>query len=126
MTTPEFDPETQQSVDNFDTHAKKQAAKEQEQEQDWIFSVRLCPDPRTQGQKRIAVVGPARSSTVEAALHLAGAPENLRAEIRAAATVRKFVENALDPESNGYYTPCPSTVTSGWLVCIASIHEVIR
>lgn len=94
--------------------------------QDWIFSVRLWLDPETHVMKRVVVVGPARASTVEAALHLAGAPEDLRAEIRADATVRKFVEGGLDPESNGYYVPCSSPTVWSWAVCIASIHEVIR
>jgi hypothetical protein len=94
--------------------------------QDWIFSVRLWLDPETRAMQRVVVVGPARASTVEAALHLADAPEDLRAEIRADETVRKFVEGALDPESNGYYAPCPFPASRSWVVCIASIHEVLR
>ena len=94
--------------------------------QDWIFSVRLWPDPETRDMRRIAIVGPARASTVEAALHLASVPEEMRTEIRADETVRKFVEGALDPESNGYYAPCPFPTSRSWVVCIASIQEVIR
>jgi hypothetical protein len=93
--------------------------------QDWFFSIRLWPDPATRVMKRVAVVGPARASTVESALHLVGAPEDVRTEIRADETVRKFVEGGLDPESNGYYVPCRREGGS-WVVCIASIQEVIR
>jgi hypothetical protein len=92
----------------------------------WIFSVRFWPDPETRAMRRVAIVGPARASTVETALHLVGAPEELRIEIRAAETVRKFIEGKLDPASNGYYTPNPFPTSTSWLICIASIHEVIR
>lgn len=93
---------------------------------DWIFSVRLWLDPEKRNMKRVAVVGPARPSTVETALHLAGVPEDLRAEIRTIEKVRKFIEGTLDPESNGYYVLSPTNSTSEWVICIASIHEVIR
>ena len=92
-------------------------------EHDWLFSIRLWPDP--QNMTRVAVVGPARLSTVEAALHLAGATEDLRTEIRSDVTVRKFVEGALDPKSNGYYVHSSLSATSEWVVCIAPIHAVI-
>lgn len=92
--------------------------------QDWIFSVRYAPEGVREFCRR-AVVGPARASTVEAALHLAGVPEDVRAEIRAAETVRQFVEGGLDPELTGYYVPCPVPASSSWLVCIGPVHGVI-
>jgi tRNA(Ile)-lysidine synthase TilS/MesJ len=95
-------------------------------EQNWIFSARLWLNPEARDIRRVAIVGPARASTVEAALHLAGASEELRTEIRAAETVRKFIEGKLDPESNGYHAPNPFPTSKSWVVCIASIHEVIR
>jgi hypothetical protein len=94
--------------------------------QDWILSVRFWPDDNKRDVRRSAVVGPGRSSTVEAALHLANVPETVRAEIRADETVLKFVEGALDPESSGYYAPCPFPASRSWVVCIGSVHEVIR
>lgn len=87
------------------------------------FSVFVSTGLTPPYMKRVAIVGPARPSTVEKALHLAGAPEDLRAEIRADKTVRRFIEGALAPESNGYHID-PFGVF--WNVCIASIHEVIR
>jgi hypothetical protein len=95
-------------------------------EQNWIFSVHCWSNPETYDVQRVAIVGPARQSTVEAALRLVGAPEDLRVEIRANATIRKFVEGALDPSSNGYYVEEPPLSRQPWAVCIASIHEVIR
>ena len=94
--------------------------------QDWIFSVRFWPQANKNDMHRAAVVGPGRASTVEAALHLANVDEAVRAEIRADETVRKFVEGGLDPESNGYYAPCPFPASKSWVVCIASIHQVLR
>jgi hypothetical protein len=93
--------------------------------QDWIFSVRVWAEG-SYGMKRAAVVGPARASTVETALHLAHVPEDVRAEIRADETVRKFVEGSLDPEANGYHAPSPCPSTTAWVVCIGSVQEVIR
>jgi hypothetical protein len=60
----------------------------------WIFSIRYAPGGARDFCRR-AVVGPARSSTVEAALRLAGVPETVCAEIRADATVCLFVEGTL-------------------------------
>ena len=94
--------------------------------QDWIFSVRFWPDANKRDLRRSAVVGPGRSSTVEAALHLANVPEIIRAEIRANETVRKFVEGTLDPDATGYYAPSPFPTNRSWVVCIGSVHEVIR
>ena len=93
--------------------------------QDWIFSVRYGRE----GERvldRCAIVGPARTSTVEAALHLAGLPEDVRAAIRADETVRKFVDGLLDPEVTGYYAHAPVASASTWVVCIGSVQEVIR
>ena len=104
---------------------KEQSSKIEPTGSNWIFSIRLWTDNETCYMRRVAIVGPARASTVEAALRLADAPEELRTEIRAAETVRKFIEDKLDPESNGYITEPPPASTL-WLVCIASIHEVIR
>lgn len=98
----------------------------QELEQCWIFSVRFWPDADARVPRRAAIVGPARSSTVEAALHAAVMPEEIRTEVRSEETVRQFVEGKLDPESNGYYAPCPFPASRSWVVCIASIHEVLR
>lgn len=95
-------------------------------ERPWFFSLRFWPSPDKPDMTRVAVVGPARSSTVEAALHLARAPEDLRAKIRSDATVRKFVEGALDPTSNGYYMHSSMETTPEWIICIASVHEVIQ
>jgi hypothetical protein len=86
----------------------------------WIFSIRYAPEGVRDFRRR-AVVGPARPSTVEAALHLAGVPEAVRAEIRADATVRIFIEGALASEE-GYYV-CP--MSGSWHVCIGPVHEVL-
>lgn len=93
-------------------------------EQDWIFSVRYAPEGERDFRRR-AVVGPARASTVEAALHLAGVPEAMRAEIRADQTVRDFVDGKLDPDRTGYYVPKPMLTSAEWLVCIGPVHEVL-
>lgn len=99
--------------------------------QDWIFSVRYA----ARGKRelcRAAIVGPARSSTVEAVLHLAKVPEDTRVEIRMDPTVRQFVEGSLDPEKSGYCTQRSVKQDDGdedsdaWFVCIGSVHEVIR
>jgi len=92
--------------------------------QDWIFSVRYAPEG-VRDFRRSAVVGPARVSTVEAALHLANMPESVRAEIRADETVRKFVDGMLDPDMSGYYASCPVATASSWFICIGSVHEVL-
>lgn len=89
----------------------------------WIFSIRYAPEG-VRDFYRHAVVGPAHVSTVEAALCLAGVPEAVRAEIRADATVRLFVEGALDPAESGYYAPQPFPMSRRWIVCIGSVHEV--
>jgi len=94
-------------------------------EQDWIFSVRVWIEG-AYGMRRSAIVGPARASTVEAVLHLAELPEDVRAEIRADETVRKFVEGTLDPETSGYHAPCPYPMSKSWVVCIGSVHAVVR
>lgn len=96
--------------------------------QNWIFSIRYRPEGE-RDLRRYAVVGPARASTVEAALHLACVPENVRAEVRSDETVRKFVDGRLDPDgldrASGYYAPCPFPTSSDWIVCIGSVQEVI-
>jgi hypothetical protein len=89
----------------------------------WIFSIRYAPEGARDFCRR-AVVGPAQSTTVEAALRLAGVPETVCAEIRADATVRLFVEGALDPTESGYYAPRPFPTSRSWIVCIGSVHEV--
>jgi hypothetical protein len=102
-------------------------------EQHWIFTVRYASevafDVRDRCRRR-TVVGPARASTVEAALHLAGVPEAVRAEIRADETVRGFIEGTLDPEANGYYVLQPFPMSrpwaQSWVVCIGPVHEVLR
>jgi len=96
------------------------------QGQAWIFSVRYHTEDVERALHRWAVVGPARASTVEAALHLASMPEAVRAEIRADQTVRDFVDGRLDPNRTGYYVPSPYPTASSWLVCIGPVHEVIR
>jgi hypothetical protein len=48
-------------------------------------------------------------------------PEAVRAEIRADATVRMFIEGALASEE-GYYV-CP--MSGSWHVCIGPVHEVL-
>ena len=92
--------------------------------QDWIFSVRYWTEDG-RGPRRLAVVGPARASTVDAALHPANIPESVRAEIRANETVRKFVDGMLDPDMSGYYVSCPVATAAEWVVCIGSVHEVL-
>lgn len=87
--------------------------------QDWIFSVRYSA-------ARHAVVGPARSSTVEAALHLAAMPEEARASVRRSALVRDFVEGRLDPERGGYHFYNNADDGISWTICIGSVHEVLR
>lgn len=102
--------------------------------QNWIFSIRYCP-PQLGGPlpaiDRWAVVGPARASTVEAALHLAKVPEELRAGIRANEVVRAFIDGKLDPAKSGYYVDsAPRREESwrahaSWTICIGSVHEVL-
>jgi hypothetical protein len=94
-------------------------------EQRWIFSIRYAPEGVRDFCRR-AVVGPAQAATVEAALHLAGIPEAERSEIRADATVRSFVDGALDSEESGYYAPQPFPLSRSWVVCIGSVHEVLQ
>jgi hypothetical protein len=93
--------------------------------QDWIFTVRYRPEGE-RDLRRCAVVGPARVSTVEAALHLARAPEIVRTEIRDDEIVRKFVNGLLDPEASGYHAPCPVATIADWIVCIGSVQEVLQ
>ena len=103
--------------------------------QSWIFSVRYwTPRPeRAPVVDRWAVVGPPRSSTVEAVLHLAKVPEEIRAEIRSHAVVRDFVEDKLDRDRTGYYVQNDADHRdprfggrSSWLVCIGPVHEVLQ
>lgn len=98
--------------------------------ENWIFSVRYWDAGRGWDTGRIemdrfAVVGPARSSTVEAALHLAKVPEAERAKIRAHAAVRDFVEGRLDPSKSGYYVESRFEEKSSWCICIGSVQEVL-
>lgn len=90
----------------------------------WIVSVRYW-SPTDGNMSRHAVVGPARASTVEAVLHLAAVPEDIRAEIRGNAVVRDFVDGKLDPDKPGYYVPSPLPANHSWLICIGSVHEVL-
>jgi hypothetical protein len=102
--------------------------------QDWIFSVRYW-HPQQDGDlppiERLAVVGPARASTVETALHLARVPEERRAEIRSNALVCDFVDGKLDPTKSGYYIDSPPRSEHSWrsqpswAICIGSVHEVL-
>ena len=92
--------------------------------QDWIFTVCYAPEG-SDSFRRYPVVGPARSSTVEAALHLASMPEPVRAQVRADETVRKFVEGRLDPQMHGYYAHNRIGSSPGWAVCIGSVQEVL-
>lgn len=62
---------------------------------------------------------------MEAALCLVGVPEAVCAEIRADATVRLFVEEALDHAESGYYAPQPFPMSRSWIVCIGPVHEVL-
>jgi hypothetical protein len=77
--------------------------------------------------KRGSIVGPSRSSTIEAALHLADVPEHVRQAIREDVKVRAFAEGTLDPETNGFYITQPSDgpESTWWVVCIGSVHEVL-
>lgn len=93
--------------------------------QDWIFSVRYVPAGARDFCRR-AIVGPAGAATVEAALHLAGVPETVRAEIRSDETVCRFVAGALDPEASGCYAPQPFPMARSWIICIGPVHEVLR
>lgn len=93
-------------------------------EQSWIFSARYWDG--SSARDRFAVVGPACASTVEAALHLAAVPEDVRAEIRGDAVVRDFVEGRLDPDKTGYYVPAALSSSNSWIVCIGSVQEVLR
>lgn len=92
--------------------------------QNWIFSIRYGAGVRDCCRR--AIVGPARASTVEAALHLADVPEAVRAEIRSHQIVRDFVEAGLDPERTGYYASSSMPEWSSWVVCIGPVHEVMR
>jgi hypothetical protein len=88
--------------------------------QDWIFSVRYMTG------SRYAVVGPARFSTVETALHLAAMPEDVRASLRGCTLVRDFVEGRLDPERGGYHAYFGADDRTSWTICIGSVQEVLR
>lgn len=90
--------------------------------QDWIVSVRYGTSVRDSCRR--AVVGPARASTVETALHLADVPEAVRTEIREHPVVRDFVDGRLDPSRAGYYASCGSSAS--WVVCIGPVDEVLR
>ena len=92
--------------------------------QNWIVSVRYAEEGVRDFVRR-AVVGPARASTVEAALHLACMPEDVRAEIRANSIVRDFVDGKLDHGGYGHYVPNPMSAASRWLVCFGPVHEVL-
>lgn len=94
--------------------------------QDWIVSVSCGGLAGSDGWCRRAVVGPACASTVEAALHLAKVPQEMRAEIRSAAQVRAFVEGALDPDARGYIASSPVESPWSWCVGIGPVHEVLR
>ena len=102
--------------------------------QTWIFTVRYWTPQsgRAPAVDRWAVVGAACSSTVEAALHLAKVPEEIRTEIRSHAVVRDFVEGKLDRDRTGYYVQNDADRRdprfggrSSWLVCIGPVHEVL-
>jgi hypothetical protein len=100
--------------------------------QDWIFSIRYWTHTAGSALRRHAVVGPARSSTVEAALHLAGVPEAVRAQIRANDVVCDFVEGRLDPDATGYHVTsfpiapcCADDETVAWMICIGSVQEIL-
>lgn len=98
--------------------------------QDWIFSVRyFAPGSDLELRNRWAVVGPARASTVEAALHLANVPEDVRAQVRGCDVVRDFVEGRCDPDRSGYYAYSrvedDGAGSGSWAVCIGSVHEVL-
>ena len=73
--------------------------------QSWIFTVRYWEEGRSLDIDRWAVVGPGRASTVEAALHLASLPEEVRAQIRANSTVREFVDGLLDSRQDRLLRP---------------------
>lgn len=92
--------------------------------QNWIFSVRYVTAGSRDFNRR-AVVGPANADTVEAALNLAGVPEDIRTEIRADATVRCFLEGSLEPEGRGYYAPRLLPTNQSWLICIGAVHAVL-
>lgn len=94
--------------------------------QDWIFSIRYAPpgEQRLGLRDRYAVVGPARASTVEAALHLGNVPETVRAKIRGCDVVRDFVEGRLDPDRNGYYRHSQGE-EEAWAVGIGPVHGVL-
>ncbi len=93
--------------------------------QDWIVTIRHYSDS---AETRRTVVGPARASTVEAALHLADLAEDLRHEIRTDETVRRFIDGQLDHDANGYYVQprCSPHASTLWVVCIGPVHAVVR
>ena len=98
--------------------------------QDWIFSIRYWTHTVGSTIQRYAVVGPGRASTVEAALHLAGVPEDVRKQVRANDVVHDFVEGRLDPDKTGYYaTSFPyaadARATASWAICIGSVQEIL-
>jgi hypothetical protein len=92
-------------------------------EQLWIFTVRYPTGAPAPDMGRTAIVGPARYSTVEAALHLAKLPEAVRVEIRACELVRRFVEGKTDPILGGY--TYHANDTTWWVVCVGSVQEVV-
>lgn len=96
--------------------------------QAWIFTVRFAPTGMSK-LHRHAVIGPCGSATVEAALHLAGVPEDLRQQIRSWDIVRNFVEGRLDPDKSGYYVTsvADDAASASWAiyVCIGSVQEIL-
>ena len=91
--------------------------------QSWIFTVRYYAQDIQ--MRRCAIVGPARASTAEAALHLAEVPEASRAEIRGCSLVRNFIDGRLDPDKGGYYGHSGGATEASWAICIGSVQEVL-
>jgi hypothetical protein len=101
--------------------------------QNWTFNVLHRADSRPRGA---TVVGPARASTVEAALHLAQVPETIRDQIRTCDVVRRFVDGQLDSDpvkryyhdqqyEDGSYVYVSEDQVPLWVVRIESVQEVL-
>ena len=113
-------------IPNYMCHGRGGTKGVDVKKQAWIFSIRYYLRQEAYSSlppiERWAVVGPACASTVEAALRLSKAPEDVRVEIRSHAIIRMFIDGQANPALTGYYV---HNAPHSWLVCIGPVHEVL-
>lgn len=110
--------------------------------QHWAVSFRYAASGGRPGNRRHpapedfhrrTVVGPAAASTVEAVFNALGAPEEVRAKVRASGVMRNFVEGRLDPDpayphhtgGRHYVSDAPDAQLVEWSVDFAFVTRVI-